>query len=107
MDRSKCSILRVIFVFSLFAIVLAGCATIPMPSRSDRVGEAGPFGGCADFFASLDKQTKKANVIDPGVFRVKKHPYLRVNRFIASFREDVDNQAAFAAWTDHMQAFNC
>ena len=39
-----------------------------MPTQSDRIGETGSFGGCADFFASLDKQTKKANVIDPGAF---------------------------------------
>ena len=106
MDRFRCSILQVIFVFCSFAGLLAGCATIPMPTQSDRIGETGSFGGCADFFASLDKQTKKANVIDPGVFRVKKYPYLRVNRFIASFSEDVDNQAAFAAWTDRMQALD-
>jgi len=106
MDRSKCSILRVIFVFSLFAIVLAGCATLPMPARSDHLGEAGPLGNCADFFASLDKRTKEAGVLDPGDFRVKKYPYLRVNRFIASFREEVDNKAAFAAWTDRMQALD-
>ena len=106
MDRFRCSILQVIFVFCSFAGLLAGCATIPMPTQSDRIGETGSFGGCADFFASLDKQTKKANVIDPGVFRVKKYPYLRVNRFIASFGEDVDNQAAFAAWTDRMQALD-
>ena len=106
MDRSKCSTLRVIFVFCLFIIVLAGCATLPMPARSDRLGETGPLGSCADFFASLDKRTKEAGVLDPGDFRVKKFPYLRVNRFIASFREDVDNKAAFAAWTDRMQALD-
>ena len=79
---------------------------IPDPTRSDRIGESGPFGGCADFFASLDKRTEEAGVLDPGVFRVKKYPYLRVNRFIASFREDVDNKADFAAWTDRMQALD-
>jgi hypothetical protein len=77
-----------------------------VPTRSDRVGESGSFGGCADFFASLDKQTREANVLDPGVFRVKKYPYLRVDRFIASFREEVDNQAAYAAWMDRMQALD-
>ena len=106
MDRLRCSIFQVIFVSWLSALLLAGCATIPMPSRSDRVGETGSVGGCADFFASLDKQTKEANVIDPGVFRVKKYPYLRVDRFIASFREEIDNQAAFAAWMDRMQALD-
>ena len=106
MGRSRCSILHFIFVFWLIAIFLAGCATIPVPTRSDRIGESGPFGGCADFFASLDKRTKEAGVLDPGVFRVKKYPYLRVDRFIASFREEIDNQADFAAWTDRMQALD-
>lgn len=106
MDRSKCSTLRVIFVFCLFIIVLAGCATLPMPARSDRLGETGPLGSCADFFAALDKRTKEAGVLDPGDFRVKKYPYLRVNRFIASFREVFDNKAAFAAWTDRMQVLD-
>ena len=93
MDRSRCSILQVIFVFCLLAIVLAGCAMLPVPTRSDRIGETGPLGSCADFFASLDKRTEEAGVIDPGVFRVKNYPYLRVNRFIASFREEVDEQS--------------
>jgi hypothetical protein len=29
-----------------------------------------------------------------------------VDRFIASFREEVDNQAAFGAWMDRMQALD-
>jgi len=48
-----------------------------MPARSDHLGETGPLGSCADFFASLDKRTKEAGVLDPGDFRVKKYPYLR------------------------------
>ena len=106
MDKLRCSILHLIFVSWLFALLMAGCATIPLPTRSDRIGETGSVGGCADFFASLDKQIKEANVLDPGVFRVKKYPYLRVDRFIASFRDETDNQAAFAAWMDRMQALD-
>ena len=106
MVRLRCLIFQVIFVSCLSAYLLVGCATIPAPSRSDRLGEAGPLGSCADFFASLDNQIKQAGVLDSGDFRVKKYPYLRVNRFIASFREAVDNQAAFNAWTDHMQALD-
>jgi hypothetical protein len=90
-------------VFCLLAILLAGCAMIPVPTRSVRVGETGPLGNCAGFFASLDQRSEAAGVLDPGVFRVKNYPYLRVNRFIASFREEVDGQAVFEAWTDRMQ----
>jgi len=79
---------------------------LPVPTRSDRIGETGPLGSCADFFALLDKRTEEAGVIDPGVFRVKNYPYLRVNRFIASFREEVDEKAAFSVWVDRMQALD-
>ena len=106
MDRSLRSILQIVLVFGLLAVLLAGCAMLPVPTRSDRVGETGPLGSCADFFASLDKRIEEAEVLDPGVFRVKNYPYLRVNRFIASFSEEVDGQAAFEAWTDRMQALD-
>jgi hypothetical protein len=87
-------------------MLLASCAMLPAPTRSDLIGESGPLGGCAEFFASLDSKIKQAGVIDPGVFRVKNYPYLRVNRFLASFSEEVDNEAAFVAWIDHMQALD-
>ncbi len=79
---------------------------VPLPTRSVHVGESGAVGSCADFFASLDKQTEEAEVLDPGVFRVKDYPYLRVNRFIASFREAVDEKAAFTEWLDRMQVMD-
>ncbi|MGD9174852.1 MAG: hypothetical protein PVF29_11855 [Desulfobacterales bacterium] len=106
MDSSRSSILQVICIFLLLALLLASCAMVPVPTRSDRIGQNGPLGSCADFFASLDKRIVEARVIDPGVFRVKNYPYLRVNRFIASFREEVDNKAAFAKWADRMQALD-
>ena len=80
------SILRLVAVGCALAVLTAGCAMLPTPTRSDRVGQKGQLGDCADFFASLDKQTLAAGVIDPGVSRVKNYPYLRVNRFLASFR---------------------
>jgi len=106
MGRSRCSILYFVLVLCLLAVLFSGCAMLPVPTRSDRIGESGPLGSCADFFASLDKRAEEAGVLDPGVFRVKNYPYLRVNRFVASFSEDVDDQSAFVAWTDRMQALD-
>ena len=106
MNRFRSLITKVIFVCSLLALLLAGCATIPVPTRSVRIGETGLLGSCADFFALLDKRIEESEVIDPGVFRVKGYPYLRVNRFLASFREEVDDKAAFAAWVDRLQALD-
>ena len=106
MGRSWSLIFWVIYTFFLLAPLLTGCATVPVPTRSDRIGQTGPLGSCADFFALLDKKTEEAGVIDPGVFRVRNYPYLRVNRFIASFREEVDSEAAFAQWVDRMQTLD-
>ena len=106
MEKSRYLSIRFIFVSCLLALLSASCAMLPAPTRSDRIGENGPLGSCAELFASLDSKTKQAGVIDPGVFRVKNYPYLRVNRFLASFSEEVENQAAFDAWIDHMQALD-
>jgi len=97
---------QVILLLWLSAVLLGGCAMLPVPTRSDRIGEIGPLGKCAEFFASLDDRTKEAEVIDPGAFRVKKYPYLRVDRFLASFGEEIVDSATFSAWIDRMQALD-
>jgi len=106
MSRLRCSVLQRIFVLALLALLLAGCAIIPVPTRSARVGGSDALGSCADFFADLDQRAAQAHVLDPGAFRVEGYPYLRVNRFLASFRKEVGDQAAFAAWVDQMQALD-
>ncbi|MBI5580435.1 MAG: hypothetical protein HY895_14875 [Deltaproteobacteria bacterium] len=106
MSRPRCSVLQRICVLVLLALLPAGCAIIPVPTRSARVGASDALGSCADFFADLDHRAAQAQVLDPGAFRVEGYPYLRVNRFLASFRKEVGNQAAFAAWVDQMQALD-
>ena len=97
MNNSKRSIPQYIFLFFILTFLWAGCARIPLPTRSVHTGQSGEVGSCADFFTSLDKRIEEAEVLDPGVFRVKNYPYLRVNRFVASFRDEVDEKEAFSA----------
>ena len=106
MSRFRCAVLKRIFVLALLALLPAGCAIIPVPTRSARVGGSDALGSCADFFADLDRRAAQAQVLDAGAFRVEGYPYLRVNRFLASFRTEVGDQAAFAAWVDRMQALD-
>jgi len=106
MSRLRCLGLQRIIALAFLTLLLAGCAIIPAPTRSARVGGSDPIGGCADFFASLDQRAADAQVLDPGTFRLEGYPYLRVNRLLASFREEVEDQAAFAAWVDRMQALD-
>ncbi len=98
--------IRLIFISMLCAFLYVGCATWPAPTRSIHVGGIGPLGSCADFFASLDGHAATADTVDSGYCRVKEHPYLRTDRFIASFRDDVEDNHAFSAWVDHMQALD-
>ncbi len=93
----------VIVVVLLFQ---SGCAMLPEPTHSRHIGADGPLGRCADFFAALDQRIAAADAFDAGSFRVKDYPYLRVNRFLASFREEVDDRNAFAAWIDQLQAID-
>jgi hypothetical protein len=102
MHRTTYSFFLAILVWCL----IGGCARVPLPTQSYHVGAPGPLGKCADFFESLDRQTKAANVIDSGAFRVKNYPYLRTNRFLASLGDVVDNGEAFAAWIHHMQSLD-
>jgi hypothetical protein len=92
-----------IAAITFLALVLTGCATLPQPSPSARTGEEGETGRCADFFAALDQRTVQARALDAGSFRVSGYPYLRTDRFLASFRWQVQDPAAFAAWVDRMQ----
>jgi hypothetical protein len=90
-------------VLCLLALVLSSCAALPRPTPSARVGTKGALGSCADFFADLDRRAEKAQVLDAGSFRVRGYPYLRIDRLLASFRWQVQGDAAFGAWVDHMQ----
>jgi len=103
MSRSCGSVLQAICMLILLTILISGCARIPLRTRSDHLGQPGVLGSCADFFVLLDKQTEHAQVLDPGVFRIKKYPYLRVNRLLASFRDEVVDQTTFTAWVNLLQ----
>jgi hypothetical protein len=87
----------------LISWAAAGCAHLPQTTRSPQVDAEGPIGACAAFFEALDQEVTQAGVRDPGAFRVSGHPYLRVDRFLASFRDSVASDGAFEAWLDRMQ----
>ena len=95
-----------LFAAALVALLMWGCARVPGPTVSPRVGDGGKLGSCADLFAALDRRTSADGVVDAGAFGVARHPYLRVDRFLASFRPEVKNDEAFGTWVDWMQALD-
>jgi hypothetical protein len=100
------TITRRVLTAALLGLLLAGCAAVPQPARSPHLGAPDPLGRCAALFAALDERALKAGALDGGSFRVEGHPYLRVDRFLASFRDETLEDRAFDAWVDHMQALD-
>lgn len=90
----------------LWILLQAGCAVWPTPTRSMHVGASGPLGDCADFFAGLDRQVAMSDAVNAGYTRVDQYPYLRTDRFTASFQNGVEDSRAFSAWVDRMQSLD-
>ena len=89
----------------LLAGIIAGCTTTPV--QLDKVFNIGPdatASECEWLFDELGNITKVAGVQDSQAFSIKGFPYLRVDRFLASFRDQTLNEEAFSVWLDYMQA---
>jgi len=77
---------------------LAGCSHAPQPALSGDSPAAVQVRACNDFFSAFDTAIQNSNVRDAGEFRLEGYPYLRINRFLASFRGDLRGAGPFEAW---------
>jgi hypothetical protein len=85
-------------------MVAAGCTAIDQSVRSDPAVQSVDTQACADWFAKLDETVARAGVGDGEAYRVPGFPYLRVSRFLASFRQQAENDStAFAAWEKRLR----
>ena len=100
------SFLRGVTAAGLALLIFVSCAITPRPTRSVHVGLDNSLGVCADFFAAVDDRVITSRAIDPGDFRVEHFPYLRTNRFLASFAGEISDEAAFSAWVDRMMGLD-
>lgn len=71
-------------------LALSGCATAPFPLDN----APAPVRDCLDKYARLDAVLESAGVRDAQEHRLGGFPYLRVNRFVASFRDAARTDAA-------------
>src|ERR1700687_4958207 len=98
-------------LLSAAAILLTvGCAVIDQPSQSgqpagsDREFRSAEAKECDGWFTKLDETIDGTGVRDAEAYRVPGFPYLRVNRFLASFRQQASNvTAAFLAWSNPLR----
>lgn len=86
----------------------AACSTIQAP-RAPEAGAASSsaLASCAQWLDELDATIDRAHVGDAGAQRIPGFPYLRVDRFTASFRDQAGSSSkAFAAWTARLKALD-
>ena len=83
--------------------LLAGCAGAP-PQIFDRAD--GEEARCIQAYAAVDRVVVDAAVEDGMAARVPGFPYLRVDRFLASFAGEALQQAAYKAWMERMQTLD-
>ena len=78
-------------------VALAGCALAP--SQRYATGEEAR---CSDVFQRVDRAVEEAGVGDGMAARVAGFPYLRVDRFLASYAQDDLSEAQFDQWMGRM-----
>jgi hypothetical protein len=87
-----------------FLLLLAsGCATLQDPIRANLSDANEAVAQCAAWYRALDRRIDRAGVRDGGEYRIPGFPYLRADRFSASFRnEALAGDDLFQAWTGRL-----
>lgn len=90
---------RQFFIPVLLACALAGCSPVPIKQHSDaeRLQKT-----CLDIFIAADQAVLAAGVMDTEAARIPGYPHLRVNRFLSSFRDEV-NGDSYVFWLKQLQ----
>lgn len=87
-------------LFALLPLVATACATLPptaaVPDDTDTLS------ACRALFGQADREVRAASVGDARAQRIDGFPWLRVDRPLTSFRDEVDDDERFAAWIGHL-----
>jgi hypothetical protein len=95
-------------LLSFAALALAsGCADLDQAFDGEAELQPANADGCAAWFKKLDYATDRADVRDAEAAQIAGFPYLRINRFLASFRDQAKRDAAaFTAWEKRLRALD-
>ena len=83
------------------AMLFAGCAVNPPPPPAEAAAVR-----CLELYRALDAAVAKSGTTPSAPVRLAGFPYLRVDRFLSSFRADALNPAATAAWWTRLNALD-
>ncbi len=83
------------------SFVLGACVAVPAWRSDPADGSA--QAGCLALIRGMDEAVAAQDVGDAGAARMKTFPYLRIDRFLASFRHELSAPGAFEDWVDHLR----
>ncbi len=90
-----------------FLMVITGCASTKQPHLDYLKSSDENTQSCAQFYQQLDAMIDQAGVRDRGARLIAGFPYLRINRFLASFKEQaVDDPELGNAWIKQLKALD-
>lgn len=91
----------------ILPLAAAACAGLEDPQASDLHAPASEISACARWFADLDEATDRAGVRDAGAYRIPGFPYLRTDRFLASFTDEAArDDDRFGPWVERLAALD-
>ena len=92
-----------IFTLLLLLNLYSGCAMNGQPLQQHlSAPENSSLRNCAELFVETEQAIIAAGVIDSQDVRIAGYPYLRVNRFLSDYRNEVSGQA-FESWINRLQ----
>lgn len=82
------------------ALALAACATVPAPL------EIAESSACRADYLGIDAKVEAQHAVNAGAHRIEGFPYLRSDRFLASFRGEVPDGPRFETWVERLRALD-
>ncbi len=91
-ERNTRGFPKPVLTLAFTALLMTACATVPPPAAPANAD-------CAGWFERLDAVTREAGVRDGSAHALPGHRFLRSNRFLASFGDDItSSRDAFDDW---------
>jgi len=89
------------FLNLLFILFLSGCTSIA-PKTAEYSGATEIVAQCSKAYQLISTAIYNARVSDAEAQSIDGFPYLRSNRFLASFKDELHNETVISAWLNHL-----
>ncbi len=92
---------KIYAAFFLIVGALSGCANLPPAISTEEVKTNGILArqaSCEQFYFAFDKAANKEDVTDIQVTQVKDYPFLSLNRFLVSFKDELNSSEQKNYW---------